>query len=142
MVIVALIYAENLELVRAKPDLSWKEGIKDFCLYQHQEEMETLLSVGAFSINSPNSGPFWSVPVLLCPLQWGRPTKTLQSVSCSSCRRIFSFTAPGSYYTTTYFVCLFIVLSVLESKPCHSLRPLLALPRHPHCISRTKPLLL
>lgn len=71
-----------------------------------------------FSTHSPT---FWSfpcsVPVLLCPLQWSRPTKTLESVSCSSCGRIFSFTAPGSYYTTTYFLCLFIVLSVLESKP-------------------------
>lgn len=71
-----------------------------------------------FSTHSPTFRSFpCSVPVLLCPLQWSRPTKTLESVSCSSCGRIFSFTAPGSYYTTTYFLCLFIVLSVLESKP-------------------------
>lgn len=67
MVIVALIYAENLELVRAKPDLSWKEGIKDFCLYQHQEEMETLLSVGAFSINSPTFRSFLECPCAALP---------------------------------------------------------------------------
>lgn len=89
MMIVALIYAENLELVRAKPDLSWKEIFKDFCLYQHQEETETLLPAEAFSVHSPTFRSFLgSVPVLLCPLQWGRPTKTLGSVSCSSCGRI------------------------------------------------------
>lgn len=53
MVIVSLIYAENMELVRAKPDLSWKERIKDFCLYQHQEETKILLSAETFSIHSP-----------------------------------------------------------------------------------------
>lgn len=117
MVIVSLIYAKKKhELVKAKPDLSWKERIKDFCLYQQQEETE--MPAETFSIHSATSRSFLcSVPVLLCPLQWGRPTKTLESVSCSSCGRIFSFTAPGSYYTTTYFLCLFIVLSVLESKP-------------------------
>lgn len=108
MVIVASIYAENLELVRAKPDLSWKERIKDFCLYQHQEGTETLLPAETFSIHSPTLRSFLcSAPVLLCPLQRGRPTKTPESVSCSSCARIFSFTAPGSYYTTTHFLCLF-----------------------------------
>lgn len=98
--------------VRAKPDLSWKERIKGFCLYQHQEETETLLPAETFSIHSPTLRPFLSSsPVLLCPLQRGRPTKTPQSVSCSSCARIFSFTAPGSYYTTPHFAFFYSSLS-------------------------------
>lgn len=92
MVIVALIYAENLELVRPKPYLSWKERIKDFWLYQQQEEAGTLLPAETFPIHSPTFRSFLSsVPVLLCPLQRGRPSKTPEPVSRSSWARIFLF---------------------------------------------------